>query len=148
MASNTDEKSKAFLARLIRLEEERRNNAEDRKELGAEMKSAELLKEEIAGIKLAVKRHFEEPEKRAFRESAEDFAAALGGFADTPLGTSAIRHVRNDPGVRRAMKRGNKAVAEGREILGKMMEEGTPLEDAIAATLEDAGIPFERNVSV
>jgi len=96
--TNTDERAKTFLARLIRLEEEKRANAEDRKELGAEMKSANLLKEEIAGIKLAVKRHFEEPEKRRFRESVEEFAEALGEFRDTPLGGAAVaretrRHV-------------------------------------------------------
>ena len=89
--TNTDEHAKAFLARLIRLEEERRANAEDRRELGAEMKSADLLKEEIAGIKLAVKRHFEEPDKRKLRESAEEFADALGEFRDTPLGDAAVQ---------------------------------------------------------
>lgn len=107
--TNTDERAANFLARLIRLEQERRDNAEDRKELGVEMKDAELLKEEIAGIKLAVKRHFEDPDKRKFRESAEEFAAALGGFADTPLGNAAV-HVRNDPGVRRAMKQSKQAI--------------------------------------
>jgi arginine deiminase len=90
MAANTDEKAQAFLARWIKLEEERLENATDRKELVVEMKSAELLKEEIAGIKLAGKRHFEDPEKRVLRESAEEFAAALGAFASSPLGNAAI----------------------------------------------------------
>ena len=92
--TNTDERAKAFLARMIRLEEERRTNAEDKRELSAEMKSANLLKEEIAGVKLAVKRHFEDAEKRKFRESVEEFAEALGDFKDSPLGLAATqRHV-------------------------------------------------------
>ena len=98
----TDERAAAFLARLIRLEEERRNNAEDRKELGAEMKSAQLLAEEIAGIKLAVKRHFETQEKRAFRETAESFAEALGDFKDTPLGDAVLPRRGTNIGADRA----------------------------------------------
>lgn len=116
MATNTDERAANFLARAIRLEQERRDNAEDRKELGVEMKKAELLKEEIAGIKLAVKRHFETDDKRQFRESAEQFAEVLGDFKDTPLGDAALRHVRNDPGVRRALKQSEKMSAEIAEV--------------------------------
>lgn len=91
--TNTDEKAAAFLARLIRLEDEKRQNAEDRSEVLTEMKSAHLLKEEIAGIKLAVRRHFETEDKRKFRESAEEFADALGPFRDSPLGAAAIERV-------------------------------------------------------
>lgn len=91
--TNTDEKAAAFLARLIRLEDEKRQNAEDRSEVLTEMKSAHLLKEEIAGIKLAVRRHFESEDKRKFRESAEEFADALGPFRDSPLGAAAIERV-------------------------------------------------------
>ena len=104
-----DERSAAYLARLIRLEEERRDNATDRSELAMEMKGAGLLAEEIAGIKLAVKRHFESDERRAFRETAESVAAALGDFASSPLGDAAVRHVKNNPGVRRALGRLAKA---------------------------------------
>jgi hypothetical protein len=90
---NTDERAHTFKERLIRLEQERLDNAEAKKDLGAEMKSANLLKEEIAGIKLAVKRHFETQEKREFRESVESFAEALGDFKDLPLGAAAVsRH--------------------------------------------------------
>ena len=91
--TNTDEKAAAFLARLIRLEEEKRENAEDRKEVLTEMKSAHLLAEEIDGVKLAVKRHFETDAKRVKRESAESFAEALGPYRDTPLGAAAMERV-------------------------------------------------------
>jgi hypothetical protein len=47
----------------------------------------------MAGIKLAVRRHFETAERRTFRESVESFAEALGSFRDLPLGEAAIeRH--------------------------------------------------------
>ena len=64
--------------------------ADDRADLLTEMKSAHLLKEEIAGIKLAVRRHFESQEKRVFRVSAEEFAESLGELRDTPLGAAAM----------------------------------------------------------
>ena len=88
--TNTDTRALAFKDRLIRLEESKHEIAEDMKDLATEMKSSGLLKEEIAGIKLAVKRYFESDEKRKFRESAEDFAAALGDFKDLPLGVAAM----------------------------------------------------------
>jgi uncharacterized protein (UPF0335 family) len=91
--TNTDERAASFLARMIRLEEERQNNATDKRELASEMKSAGLLAEEIAGIRLAVRRHFETQEKRVFRESAESFAEALGPYRDTPLGAAAIERI-------------------------------------------------------
>lgn len=88
-----DNKAQTFKARLIRLEQERLDNAEAKKDLAAEMKSQKLLKEEIAGVKLAVKRHFETQEKKEFRESVESFAEALGDFRDSPLGAAAVeRH--------------------------------------------------------
>lgn len=87
--TNTDEKASRFYDRAIRLEQEKRERAEDIKELYAEAKSSGLLAEEIAGIKLAVRRHFETDEKRKKRESAEEFAAALGPLLGTPLGDSA-----------------------------------------------------------
>ena len=108
MASNTDEKAAAYLARMIRLEDEKRQNAEDRRELIKEIAGAGLLAEEIAGLKLAVRRHFEAPAKRQFRETAESFADALGAFKDTPLAQAAIKHVKNDPRVRRGIKESNK----------------------------------------
>lgn len=93
MISNTDERASSIRDRLIKLEIDKPECAEDIRELFIEAKSAGLLKEEIAGIKLAVRRHFETQDKRIFRESVESFAAALGPMSDTPLGTAAIhRH--------------------------------------------------------
>jgi hypothetical protein len=88
--TNYDEKSIRFRDRLIRLEQERLDNVEAKKDLAAEMKDQKLLKEEIAGIKLAVKRHFETTEKKTYRESVESFAESLGSFRDSPLGAAAI----------------------------------------------------------
>lgn len=95
MASNTDERAASLRDRLIRLETARRECVEDIKELIIEAKSAGLLKEEIAGIKLAARRHFETQEKRLFRESVEMFAESLGSLSDLPLGAAAIRQHAN-----------------------------------------------------
>lgn len=89
--SNIDTKTKSFFDRLLNLESERRDVAESIKDLAKGMKGVGLSKDEIAGIKLAVKRRFESEEKRAARESAEAVAEALGGFADTELGSAAVR---------------------------------------------------------
>ena len=91
--SNIDGKTRSYHGRLLRLEEERRSFAEDIKDLMKEAKSNGFSKDEIAGMKLAVKRSFETEDKKAARLSAEDFAAALGDFADLPLGTAAIQAV-------------------------------------------------------
>lgn len=130
---NTD-RAAAFLARLINLEQEKRDNATDRKEIGVEMKAAELEKAEIAGIKLAVRRHFEEDAARQFRESVEEFAEALGGFKDTPLGEAAIKYVANKPGVRRAMKHGE----ELKRQLADLARDGVTLSVTRSKT-RDAG---------
>lgn len=90
---NTDDKAASYKDRLIRLETERRERSDDIKYLLAEARAAGLLKEEIAGIKLAAKRAFETQEKRQFRESVEEIAAALGDFQLLPLGQAAIREV-------------------------------------------------------
>jgi hypothetical protein len=90
---NTDDKAAPYVARLIKLETERRERSEDIKELMLEARAAGLLKEEIAGIKLAAKRAFETGGQRQFRESVEEIAAALGDFQLLPLGAAAIREV-------------------------------------------------------
>ena len=91
--TNTDERAASFLTRLIAREEGKRGGADDRADRLTEMKSAHLLKEEVAGIKLAVRRHFESQEKRVFRVSAEEFAESLGELRDAPLGTAAMERV-------------------------------------------------------
>jgi uncharacterized protein (UPF0335 family) len=85
---DSDEKALRYLERWINIEHEKRDRAEDLKELAAEAKSAGLMPEEIAGIKLKVKRHFETDKNRAKRESAEQYAEALGALKDTPLGAA------------------------------------------------------------
>lgn len=93
MTTNTDTRAIAFKERLTRLETEKRNLAEDIKDLGKEMKGVGMSADEVAGVKLAVRRSFESDEKRAKRETVEEFAASLGGFRDSPLGAAAIeRH--------------------------------------------------------
>ena len=91
--SNIDGKTRSYHDRLLALENSRRELGEDIKELMTEAKSAGFSKDEIAGIKLAVRRSFETEDKKAARLSAEEFAKALGDFADLPLGTAAIRAV-------------------------------------------------------
>ena len=93
MTSNTDARAASFLARLIQLEDERREYAEDRRELTKEMAGAGLSKDEIAGIKLAVKRHYESEEARAKRVSVEEFAESLGSLRELPLGQAALARV-------------------------------------------------------
>lgn len=110
--TNTDEKAAAFLARLIRLENEKRENAEDRKEVLTEMKSAHLLEEEIDGVKLAVKLHFMTEKKLAKRESAEQFAKSLGPLRDTALGVAAVERA-----YRGIAKAGGGTISSGGEVL-------------------------------
>jgi uncharacterized protein (UPF0335 family) len=91
--TNVDTRAQAFLERLTRLETEKRNLSEDIKDLAKEMKGVGMGPDEIAGIKLAVRRSFETDEKRAKRQTVEEFASSLGAFGDSPLGQAAIaRH--------------------------------------------------------
>lgn len=89
--SNVDTRAIAFKDRLTRLETEKRNLSEDIKDLAKEMKGVGFSPDEIAGVKLAVRRSFETEERRAKRETVEEFAASLGDFADLPLASSAIQ---------------------------------------------------------
>ncbi len=91
--SNVDQKLVSYRDRLIALETEKREIAESIRDLSKEMKGIGISADEIAGVKLAVRRSFESDEKRAKRETAEEFAAALGAFRDSPLGQAAVdRH--------------------------------------------------------
>lgn len=117
--TNTDERAAGFLMRLIRLEEEKRQNAEDRAEILTEMKSAHLLKEEVAGIRLAVRRHFETQEKRVFRISVEEFAESLGDFRDTPLGVASVERA-----VKNIAKAGGGTISSNGEVLLKIPGSG------------------------
>lgn len=90
MASNGDQQLANFYARWHRLESDRRDGAEDIRELKTEMKSGGYRPAQIAGVALAVRRSFESEKAKDKRETAEDVAVALGGFASTPLGIAAI----------------------------------------------------------
>lgn len=87
-----DGKTAQYRDRFHRIETDRRELAEDFKELKTEAKSAGFSKEEIAGIILSVKRSFETEEKRVSRITSEQVADALGDFANLPLGAAAVRH--------------------------------------------------------
>lgn len=77
MTSNVDPRHKAFFDRLRNVETQKRDAADDAKDLAAEMKNKGVTPDEIAGIKLAVKRAFESTEKKAKREAAEHVADQL-----------------------------------------------------------------------
>jgi uncharacterized protein (UPF0335 family) len=100
--SNVDTRTKAFFDRMLRLETEKRDVAESLRDLAKEMKGVGLGVDEIAGIKLAVRRSFESEEKRTKRESAESVADALGDFKDSPLGAAAVERASVSPKVQRA----------------------------------------------
>jgi len=87
---NTNSHLGWFRDRIIRLETERRERAEDIKEVYVEMKARDLTKAEIAGVRLAVRRSFETDAKLQARLSAEEVAASLGDYVDLPLGRAAV----------------------------------------------------------
>ena len=89
--SNVDTRTQSYYTRMLNLETEAKEVAESKRDLSKEMKSIGLTPDEIAGIKLAVRRSFETEEKRVKRVSAEEVASMLGGFADSPLGQAAVR---------------------------------------------------------
>lgn len=91
--SNVDTIAQGYKDRLIRVMEEQRAAAEMIKDIGTEMRGSGMDKTRIAAVKLAARRHFETSEKKALRETVEELAAALGEFADSPLGAAALgRH--------------------------------------------------------
>ena len=89
-ATNADQQLVAYKDRIIRLEIERRDRIQDIKEVVAEMKSNGRSKEDIAGVKLAVRRSFESEDQKAARVTAEEVAESLGEFVDLPLGRAAV----------------------------------------------------------
>jgi uncharacterized protein (UPF0335 family) len=114
---NIDGKTRAYFERAVRIEQEKRDVAESAKDLKKEMKGTGLTVEEVAGIALAVKQHFETEEKKAKREAAEEVADAL---SDTPLGKSAAARDDGGPGPK-AMK-----------IIKRMQDEGVEFQIALS----------------
>lgn len=93
LRTNQDTRALAFKERLTRLETERRDIAESIRDMSKEMKGVGLTADEVAGVKLAVRRSFETADAKAKRETVEEFASALGDFADLPIGRAAVeRH--------------------------------------------------------
>ena len=91
MSNVIDGKTRLYFDRVLRLETEKRERAVDIREVKAEMKSAGLGPDEIAGVMLAVRQSFEDADKKAKRTAAEDVADALSSFADSPLGAAAVQ---------------------------------------------------------
>lgn len=120
--------------RMVAIEQERRDRSDDLREIAVEMKSAGLTKAEVAGVKLAVRRHFEDEQKRAARESAEEIAEALGALADTPLGEAAVDDANKDLArrIKREMARGDATVRSAVGALDRLARE-----DGCAAVLQD-----------
>lgn len=88
--TNIDERMSGFKRRLLEMAKERQRIAVDEREIGLEMRDQKLTATEQKGIKLAVKRDLEEPERRAERLLVEEIADSLGDFRDTPLGRATI----------------------------------------------------------
>jgi uncharacterized protein (UPF0335 family) len=93
-AGHNSEQLKSIIERAERIEERRKEAADDMKDL---MKEADGQGLEPAAIKLILKERAEDAKKREKRERKESVAdvyrAALGMLSDTPLGQAAIRGV-------------------------------------------------------
>lgn len=89
--SNKDERLKSIVDRIVRLHEERDALGGDIKDIMQEAKSAGY---DLPALRLVIKRQREDEAKRQKRQEAESIAesmeAALGAFADSPLGRAAI----------------------------------------------------------
>jgi uncharacterized protein (UPF0335 family) len=86
--SNVDQKLKSYRDRAYRIDQEKRNAANDMRELKAEMKSNGLSKTEIAGVLLWVRQENESDDKKAARQAAQEVADMLAA-AGAPLFASA-----------------------------------------------------------
>lgn len=82
---------KSYVERLVRLHEEKRNLAEDIKELFQEVKSAGFVPKQVrAVVKAAMETDEERGKRLAHEENVEMMKAALGMLSDLPLGTAAV----------------------------------------------------------
>lgn len=92
----TVERLRSIVERIERLEEERKALGSDIKDIYTEAKSAG---HDVKAVRIAVKRQMETEEKRKAREAVETEAeliiAALGAFADSPLGAAAVAAMEN-----------------------------------------------------
>lgn len=85
----------SIVNRILRLTEEKAALQSDIKDIYAEAKSAGF---DVKAVRVAVRRASETEEKRKAREEVEAEAeliiAALGTFADSPLGAAAVSGAR------------------------------------------------------
>jgi uncharacterized protein (UPF0335 family) len=93
-----DEKKRlrSIVDRIVRLEEEKKGLGSDIKDIYTEAQSAGYSKK---AVRIVVKRELEDADARASREASEAEAelmiAALGDFASSPLGESAVSRGRH-----------------------------------------------------
>ncbi len=91
---NRDERLASLVERLTNLETEKRESAEDIREVLKEAASAGY---DVPALRIVVKRALEADDKKKKRETAEEIAAsmmvALGMIGDLPLGQAAIERV-------------------------------------------------------
>jgi uncharacterized protein (UPF0335 family) len=85
-----DSRLESYYARRMRLEESKREIAEDIKDLKKEMKGVGMLPAEIKGIDIRVAREYESETKRTLRVEAEDVADSLDQLVGTPLADAAV----------------------------------------------------------
>jgi uncharacterized protein (UPF0335 family) len=92
--SNIDPQLESYVSRIKSLETEKRERAEDIREVYSEAKNAG---HDIPALRIVVKRALETDEKRNKRETAEQIAErmmmALGMLSDMPLGRAALERV-------------------------------------------------------
>ena len=88
---NRDERLHSIVSRIVNIETQRRELAEDVKEIKQEAKSAGYPPKAFA---LLLKQALETDKQRSEREEAEarleEMKAAIGGIADLPLGVAAL----------------------------------------------------------
>ena len=91
---NRDERLASIVERIVNLENEKRERAEDIREVIKEAASAGY---DVPALRIVVKHTIESDAKRAKRQTAEEIAAsmmaALGMLGDLPLGQAAIERV-------------------------------------------------------
>lgn len=90
--TNTDAQLKSIIERAERLEEQKREVAQDQKELWQEAKSAGY---DVPAMKEVLKLRMEDTTKREKRMSKEEmtelYLASLGALSTTPLGEAAMQ---------------------------------------------------------
>lgn len=91
MANVAAEQLRSIVVRIERLDQERANLAEDRKEIFAEAKS---LGYDLPALRALIKERKQDADKRDELEAMVDvYRRALGDYVSTPLGEATLRAV-------------------------------------------------------